>query len=153
MKLNLKILNLIAVGLLSFISFSSCKDDDWEPLKWKVENLSPENIVVKTHPGNKSSESEKFIIANEEGGEIIFYCENYDELYIAANEYGNNDDSVDREELSVNLEGNKLVINFPKFDELPEETSWLILLIKTRTNKNPGTVFWIGRNSDLNFLD
>lgn len=153
MKLNLKIFNLIAVILLSIISFSSCKDDDWEPLKWKVDNMNPENIVVKTHPKSESSESEKFIIANEEGGEIIFSCENYDDLYVAVNEYGNDSDSINHEDLSVNLEGDKMIINFPKLDELPEETSWTILIIKTRMNKNPGTVFWIGRNSDLNFLD
>ena len=153
MKPNFKILSLMAVCLLSMISFSACKDDNWEPLKWKVDNRNPENIVVKTHPEHQSSESEKFIIANEEGGEIIFSCENYDELYIAVNEYGNNGDSVNNEDLSVNLEGEKLIINFPKLDELPEETSWTILIIKTRTNKKSGTVFWIGRNSDLNYLD
>ena len=153
MKLNFKIFNLIAVTLLSILSFSSCKDDDWEPLKWTIDNMNPENIVVKTQPKNESPESEKFIIANAEGGEIIFSCENYDDLYIAVNEYGNNGDSIDHEDLSVNLEGDKMIINFPKLDELPEKTSWTILVIKTRTNKNSGTVFWIGRNSDLNYLD
>ena len=153
MKTNFKIFSLIAVTLLSMISFSSCKDDDWEPLKWTVENMSPENIVVKTNPKNGSPESEKFIIANAEGGEIIFSCDNYDDLYIAVNEYGNHSNSINHEDLSVNLEGDKMIINFPKLDELPEETSWTILLIKTRTNKNSGTVFWIGRSSDLNYLD
>ena len=153
MKTKFNVLRILTVITLSFTLFSSCKDDDWEPLKWKVDNMNPENIVVKTHPKNDSSESEKFIIANAEGGEIIFSCENYDDLYIAVNEYGNNSDSINHEDLSVNLEGDKMIINFPKLDELPEETSWTILIIKTRTNKNPGTVFWIGRNSDLNYLD
>ena len=153
MKTFFKNFSLTAFTLLSMISFSSCKDDEWEPLKWKVDNMNPENIVVKTHPKNESSESEKFIIANAEGGEIIFSCENYDDLYIAVNKYRNNGDSINHEDLSVNLEGDKLIINFPKLDELPEETSWTIFIIKTRTNKNPGSVFWVGRNSDLNYLD
>ena len=152
MKLNFKIFNLIAVTLLSMLSFSSCKDEDWEPLKWTVDNMNPENIVVKNKPDYDYG-TQQTIIANEEGGEIIFSCENYDDLYIAVNEYGNNGDSIDHEDLSVNLEGDKMIINFPKLDELPEKTSWTILVIKTRTNKNSGTVFWIGRNSDLNFLD
>ena len=152
MKLNFKIFNLIAVTLLSMLSFSSCKEDDWEPLKWTVDNMNPENIVVKNKPDYDYG-TQQTIIANEEGGEIIFSCENYDDLYIAVNEYGNNGDSIIHEDLSVNLEGDKMIINFPKMDELPEETSWTIITIKTKTNKNSGTVFWIGRNSDLNFLD
>ena len=153
MKTKINVFWILTVITLSMTLLSSCKDDDWEPLKWTVDNMNPENIVVKTHPKNESSESEKFIIANAEGGEIIFSCENYDDLYIAVNEYGNNNDSLNHEDLSVKLEGDKMVINFPKLDALPEETSWTILTIKTRTNKNPGTVFWIGRSSDLNFLD
>ena len=153
MKIKFSVFRILTVFTLSFALFSSCKEDDWEPLKWKVDNMNPENIVVKTHPKNDSYESEKFIIANSEGGEIIFSCENYDDLYIAVNEYGNNGESIEHEDLSVNLEGDKMIINFPKLDELPEKTSWTILVIKTRTNKNSGTVFWIGRNSDLNYLD
>ena len=107
MKLNFKIFSLIAISLLSIISFASCKEDDWEPLKWTVDNMNPENIVVKTHP-DEDPESQKFIIANEEGGEIIFYCENYDDLYLAVNEYGNTGDTVNNDDLSVKLDGDKL---------------------------------------------
>lgn len=153
MKLNFKIFNLIAVTLLSMLSFSSCKDEDWEPLKWTVDNMNPEDIVVKSHPDYDPNELQQTVIANEKGGEIVFYCENYDDLYLTASGYNNNDNTFDNNIISVKVDGDKIIINFPKLDEIPEEGSWVILFVKTRNNKNPMTTFMIGRNADLNFLD
>ena len=152
MKLNFKIFNLIAVTLLSMLSFSSCKDEDWEPLKWTVDNTNPENIVLKNKPDYDYG-TQQTIIANEEGGEIIFYCENYDDLYLIGNGYTINDNTFDNGIIFIKADEDKIIIKFPKLDEIPEEGSWVILYVKTRNNKNPRAVFMIGRNSDLNYLD
>ena len=147
-----KFFNLIAVTLLSLLSFSSCKDEDWEPLKWTVDNMNPENIVLKNKPDYDYG-TQQTIIANEEGGEIIFYCENYDDLYLIGNGYAINDNTFDNGIIFIKADEDKIIIKFPKLEEIPEKGSWVILDVKTKNNKNPQTVFMIGRSSDLNFLD
>lgn len=149
MKTKFKIFYRISICLLAMISLVSCKDEDWEPLKWTVDNMNPENIVVKYNPDFDPYGIQQTVIANEEGGEIVFYCENYDDLYMSRN----SDYSFDNNIISVKVEDDKVIINFPKLEEIPEGGTTVILFIKTRNNKNPESVFMIARNSDLHFLD
>lgn len=152
MKKNYKIFTLMTVWLLSLISFSSCKDDDWEPLKWTVVNPSPENIVVQTRSDYDPFGVQQTVIANEEGGEIIFYCKNYDNLYLIGEGYTINDNTFNNDIISMEVNGNKIIINFPKLEEISEERC-VILEVKTRDNKHPLTYFMVIRASDLNWMD
>ena len=152
MKTKINVFWILTVITLSMTLLSSCKDDDWEPLKWTVDNMNPENIVLKNKPDYDYG-TQQTIIANEEGGEIIFYCENYNDLYLIGNGYAINDNTFDNGYIIVKADGDKIIINFPKFEEIPEESNLVILEGKTRNNKNPLTFFMLTRNSDLNFLD
>ena len=152
MKTKINVFWILTVITLSMTLLSSCKDDDWEPLKWTVDNMNPENIVLKNKPDYDYG-IQQTIIANEEGGEIIFYCENYDDLYLIGNGYAINNNTFDNGIIFIQANEDKIIINFPKLEEIPEKGSWVILDVKTRNNKNPKTVFMIGRNSDLNYLD
>ena len=152
MKTKINVFWILIVITLSMTLLSSCKDDDWKPLKWTVDNMNPENIVLKNKPDYDYG-TQQTIIATEEGGEIIFYCENYVDLYLIRNGYAINDNTFDNGIIFIKANEDKIIINFPKLEEIPEKGSWVILDVKTKNNKNPQTVFMIGRNSDLNYLD
>lgn len=107
--------------LLSAILLFSCdkKDGDWEAMKWKVENLSPQDIHV--------DKDKKVINVSSNGGKINLVCTNYSGFWFALfTENGDNIDDVYHHWLGdwydLTIHDNIMTCTFSEIDpEHPEE--------------------------------
>lgn len=127
--------------------FSSC-EEDWSAMTWAIENSNSEHIKVD------QSLAQVTIVADKEGGEVVCTCENYDELYMLY--YGTQPmpDEFVNDDYSVKAEGNKIIVNFKKRDELMEEGYPLAIInVRTKNNNHPETFFMIYRDNNLKIGD
>lgn len=109
----------------------SCSDEPWDAMSWSVVNSNTDDIQVTLKLAQNT------VVSSRKGGKVVFTCENYDDLYIDAQ------NGIIFNEM-VSVENNKIVIELPPIADDVEE-SMQIFFVKTHKHKKPLTCFVIYR--------